>query len=104
MAPFRALAQLTFESWKNKDYATSATLAKLLNTFWDATGGDTSEGSKTPMDPEVYKKIDSAMDSFIGPIIAYGQDLTHARPATLPDASKIDIGYKQYVETLKMGD
>jgi hypothetical protein len=104
MAPFRALAQLTFQSWQDKDYATSATLAKLLNTFWDATAGDTTEGSKTPMSPEVYKKIDSAMDSFITPIILYGQDLTHHRPANLPDGSKIEVGYKQYLETLKLGD
>jgi hypothetical protein len=104
MAPFRDLAELSFGSWKNRDYATAATLAKLLHKFWDATGGDVGEETKTPMNPEMFKKIDSAMASFIEPIVGYGEALTHGRPPILPDEQKLELEYKNYLEVLKSGD
>jgi hypothetical protein len=104
MAPFRAMAQLTFEAFKKKDYRAAATLAKLLEVFWDATKGDASEQKSGRMSDELFSKIDGAMDAFVNPIAGYGRGLTHNQPVAVPDAVNVETAYKEYLSTLKLGD
>jgi hypothetical protein len=106
MAPFRALAQLTLEACERKDYHTAATLAKILEVFSDSTGGviEGPPNQKTPMNMEIFRKIDRAMDAFIEPVIEYGRALARHQPATPPDTDKVEEGYKAFLEALKSGD
>jgi hypothetical protein len=96
MGPYRALAQLTYAASQKGDYASAATLAKILERTWDKAedyGGDTAL-SKT--NHALFEQIDKAMDQFISMFLEH--------PASAPDAAKLKTAYTLYLEKLKLAD
>jgi hypothetical protein len=96
MGPYRALAQLAYAASQKGDYASAATLAKILERTWDKAedyGGDTAL-SKT--NHALFEQIDKAMDQFISMFLEH--------PASAPDAAKLKTAYTLYLEKLKLAD
>src|ERR1700757_3355742 len=65
MGPYRALAQIAYAASQKGDFATAATLAKILERTWDKGedyGGDMAL-SKT--NHALFEDADKAMDQFI---------------------------------------
>jgi hypothetical protein len=96
MGPYRALAQLAYAASQKGDYASAATLAKILERTWDKAedyGGDTAL-SKT--NHALFEQIDKAMDQFISMFLEH--------PASAPDAAKLKAAYTLYLEKLKRAD
>jgi hypothetical protein len=96
MWPYKALAQLSYEAFEKGENAKAAELAHVLERVWDKSedyGGETAL-SKTNAD--LFKKIDSAMDEFINPIMDYAKKA--------PDKAKVKAAYNGYLEKLKLAD
>jgi hypothetical protein len=96
MGPYRALAQLAYAASQKGDYASAATLAKILERTWDKAedyGGDTAL-SKT--NHALFDQIDKAMDQFISVFLDH--------PTSAPDAVKLKTAYTLYLEKLKLAD
>jgi hypothetical protein len=96
MGPYRALAQLAYAASQKGDYASAATLAKILERTWDKAedyGGDTAL-SKT--NHALFDQIDKAMDQFISVFLDH--------PTSAPDAAKLKTAYTLYLEKLKLAD
>ncbi|HXJ12112.1 MAG TPA: hypothetical protein VNH19_07555 [Candidatus Limnocylindrales bacterium] len=96
MGPYRALATLAFNSSQKGDYATAATLAKILERTWDKSedyGGDTAL-SKT--NKKLFDEVDKAMDQFVSLLVE------HATAA--PEAARLRAAYTNYLEKLKSAD
>src|SRR5580700_4856160 len=93
MGPYRALAQVAYAASQKGDYATAATLAKVLERTWDKGedyGGDMAL-SKT--NHALFEEIDKAMDQFI-------TLLQHASP----ERNAVQSTYNTYLEKLKLAD
>jgi hypothetical protein len=90
MSVYRALAQLTFQSFKKGDSAVVATLARILERTWDVEQGELRKN------PDVWGQIDSAMDGFIKPLMGYAKNA--------PDPSSVEMAYKTFLEKLKQAD
>src|SRR5437016_11645874 len=67
---YRALAQLTFRSFREGDAETAATLGRILDRTWDQIEESGERGLKKS-DPKLFERIDEAMDAFIKPVIHY---------------------------------
>jgi hypothetical protein len=96
MGPYRALAHLAYASFQKGDNATAAELAQILERVWDKSedyGGETAL-SKTK--PDLFKKIDQAMDDFITPLTDYAKNP--------PDPARMKAAYTSYLEKLKLAD
>jgi hypothetical protein len=96
MGPYRALAQLAYTASQKGDYASAATIAKILERTWDKAedyGGDTAL-SKT--NHALFEQIDKAMDQFITIFLDH--------PSSAPDTAKLKAAYTQYLEKLKLAD
>lgn len=96
MGPYRALAQLALASSQKGDNVTAAQLARILERTWDKAedyGGDTAL-SKT--NHALFEEIDKAMDQFITPLVEH--------TTSAPDASKVKVAFKAYMEKLKLAD
>jgi hypothetical protein len=96
MGPYRALAQLAFAAEQKADYATAATLAKVLERTWDKGedyGGDTAL-SKT--NRTRFEEIDKAMDVYITLLLDH--------PTSAADPAKLKAAYNAYLEKLKLAD
>ncbi len=96
MGAYRALAQLSFETFKGGDRVLAAKLARILERTWDQ--GEEGSGNKAleTTNPNLFQQIDQAMDLFIKPIIAYDK--------TTPDPAKVEAAYAEYVRKLELGD
>jgi len=89
---YRALAQLTFESFKKGDMATAATLGRILDRTWDQIEENGAQGlNKT--NAKLFEEIDEAMDAYIKPIIHYEKKA--------PDPAQVESAYEAYLEKLK---
>jgi hypothetical protein len=96
MGAYRALAQLAYAAWQKGDYATAATLAKVLERTWDKGedyGGDTAL-SKT--NHARFEEIDKAMDQFLSLLIE--------RTTPPVDPARLKAAYNSYLEKLKLAD
>jgi hypothetical protein len=96
MGPYRALAQLAYAASQKGDYATAATLAKVLERAWDKGedyGGDTAL-SKT--NHARFEEIDKAMDQLLSLLIE--------RTTPPVDPARLKVAYNSYLEKLKLAD
>jgi hypothetical protein len=96
MGPYRALAQLAYTASQKGDYATAATLAKVLERTWDKGedyGGDTAL-SKT--NHARFEEIDKAMDQFLNMLVE--------RTTPAVDPARLRTAYNSYLEKLKLAD
>jgi hypothetical protein len=96
MGPYRALAQLAYAAVQKGDYATAATLAKILERTWDKAedyGGDTAL-SKT--NHARFEDADKGMDQFINLLLEH--------QTSAPDPAKLKAAYLSYLEKLKLAD
>jgi len=95
MGVYRALAELIFQSFKNGDTETSATLGRTLERTWDQIEENRKQGlSKS--NPKVFREIDVVMDAFIKPVIEYDQKT--------PDPASVESAYATYLDKLKAAD
>jgi hypothetical protein len=67
MGSYRALAQLSFQAFGKGDLATAGQLARILERTWDRGEEHGGEKSLGKTDPELFRQIDYAMDTFIAP-------------------------------------
>ncbi|SRR5258708_10371388 len=83
---YKTLADETWTAFKAGDLATAKKKAKELEKAWDST-------SKTELakKPDLWKEIDTALDSFIDPILKEEK----------PDAAKVEAAYKDFLAKLK---
>jgi hypothetical protein len=96
MGAYRALAQLSFETFKGGDKALAAKLARILERTWDRSEEGSGNNTLHTINPTLFQQIDQAMDLFIKPIIAYEK--------TTPDPAKVAAAYDEYIRKLKLGD
>jgi hypothetical protein len=96
MGPYRALAQVAYAASQKGEYATAATLAKVLERTWDKGedyGGDMAL-SKT--NHALFEEIDKAMDQFVTLLIDH--------PTSAADPARVKAAYTAYLEKLKQAD
>ena len=96
MGAYRALAQVAYAASQKGDYATAATLAKVLERTWDKGedyGGDMAL-SKT--NHALFEEIDKAMDQFVILLIDH--------PTSAADPARVKTAYNSYLEKLKQAD
>jgi hypothetical protein len=96
MGPYRALAQVAYAVSQKGEYATAATLAKVLERTWDKGedyGGDMAL-SKT--NHALFEEIDKAMDQFV--------TLLTDHPTSPADPARLKAAYNGYLEKLKLAD
>jgi hypothetical protein len=91
MGSYRALAELSYQAFHKGDNSTAAVLARILERTWDKGEGDLRKSS-----PDTWSQIDSSMDGFIKPIMAYA--------STAPDPTKVEAAYNTFLEKLKQAD
>ena len=96
MGPYRALAQLAYAMAQKSEYASAATLAKVLERTWDKGedyGGDMAL-SKTKH--ALFEDIDKAMDQFVSLLIDH--------PTSPVDPARLKAAYNGYLDKLKLAD
>ena len=96
MGPYRALAQVAYAASQKGEYATAATLAKVLERTWDKAedyGGDMAL-SKT--NHALFEDIDKAMDQFVSLLMDH--------PTSAADPARVKTAYNAYLEKLKQAD
>lgn len=86
--PYKALAQLAYDAFKNGDLPDASIHARLLEIVWDHGEKDFEKKS-----PDGFQKIDNSMDAFIKPIIGYAQKT--------PNSGAVNAAYTAYLESLK---
>jgi hypothetical protein len=91
MGSYRALAELSYQAFEKGDNAMAAVLARILERTWDKGEGDLRKSS-----PDTWSQIDSSMDGFIKPVMAYG--------SAAPDPRKVEAAYTTFLEKLKQAD
>jgi len=91
MGSYRALAELSYQAFQKGDSPTAAVLARILERTWDK-----GEGDLRKISPDTWSQIDSSMDGFIKPVMAYA--------STAPDPRKVEAAYKTFLEKLKQAD
>jgi hypothetical protein len=96
MGAYRALAQLSYQAFKNGDNATAAELARVLERTWDGAEGGGGDHSLGKTNKDAFDRIDKAMDVFIKPIIRY--------QAKAPDPAAVEGAYHDYLDKLKQGE
>jgi hypothetical protein len=95
MGAYQALAELSYRAFEQRDIEQAAELSRILELTWDRGEGQ-GEQSLSKTRPEVFRKIDAAMDGFIKPILRYSTQS--------PDAAAVKRAYEQYLSTLRLGD
>jgi len=68
MGSYRALAQLAYRAYEQKDDKTAAILRGFLERVWNRGEGDLGETA-----PDTWSKIDRSMDGFIKPLTGFAQ-------------------------------
>jgi hypothetical protein len=91
MGIYRALAQVSLATYERGDVASAAKAARAIELVWDTSEGDLKKAS-----PALYEEIDSAMDSFIKPLINANKKA--------PDSKALKVAYEGYLEKLKKAD
>ncbi len=90
MGAYRALAQVAYAASQKGDYATAATLAKVLERTWDK--GEDYGGTNHAL----FGEIDKAMDQFVTLLIDH--------PTSAADPARVKTAYNSYLEKLKQAD
>src|SRR5258708_28598192 len=94
MGAYRALAQLSFQSFQKGDNATAAELARVLERTWDqGEWHNSGDGSFCKANRSVCQPIDQALDVFINPIMNYSKKA--------PDLAAVQAAYNDFLEKLK---
>jgi hypothetical protein len=96
MGPYRALAQVAYATSQKGQYATAATLAKVLERTWDKGedyGGDMAL-SKT--NHALFEDIDKAINQFVTLLVDH--------PTSAADPVRVKAAYHAYLEKLKQAD
>jgi hypothetical protein len=88
MGSYRALAQLAYRAYEQKDDKTAAILGRVLEKVWDRGEGELRKSS-----PEVWGKIDQSMDGFIKPLTGFAS-------AGRADEAKERAAYQTYLDSL----
>lgn len=96
MGTYHALADLIYRAFQNKDYATAATLARILERTWDKGESSRCSDGLVQTDFIAREEIDLEMDRFIGPIKK--PDAAKAEPTAVKKA------YETYIERLQIAD
>lgn len=96
MGAYRALAELSFQAFQKGDSAAAAKLARILERTWDKGEEGGGERSLAKINNDLFEQIDSAMDAFIKPLIAYEK--------SVPDPAKVEAAYTSFLEKLKQAD
>jgi hypothetical protein len=96
MGAYRALAELCFQAFQKGDTAAAAKLARILERTWDKGEEGGGKTSLTVTNAELFEQIDSAMDAFIKPLIAYEK--------SAPDPVKVAAAYSAFLEKLQLAD
>lgn len=92
MGGYRALAQLAYRAYEQKDDKTAAVLGRVLERVWDRGEGELRKSS-----PDVWGKIDQSMDGFIKPLTGFA---TTGRA----EEAKERAAYQAYLESLGAAD
>lgn len=93
---YRALADLSYQAFQRGDYTTAAKIARSLERTWDKGEEDGGENAVYRVDPELFRKIDKALDAFIQPLIEYS--------TKIPAASNVQTSYETFVNSLRQAD
>jgi hypothetical protein len=96
MGAYRALAQLSFQSFIKGDVAMAAELARILERTWDAAEEGGGPSSLAMKNKDLFEQLDQSMDNFIKPVMHYA--------AKAPDAIAVKAAYDDFLEKLKQGD
>jgi hypothetical protein len=83
--PYKKLADDAYKAFTAGDRATAAKKARELEKAWDTTGK-----SELSSNPDLWEKIDQAMDAFIKPVIKEKS----------PDAAKVKAAYDEFISNL----
>lgn len=90
MGAYQALAEMSYRAFQRGDIATSAELARILETTWDR--GESEERTAGKPNADLYNQIDKAMDGFIGPILQYNP--------VRPEKTEADTAYRDLLAVL----
>jgi len=85
MAPYRVLADEALKVFKAGDLAGAKKKAKELEKAWD-----TNSKADLAKKPELWKEIDTALDTFIDPLMK----------EAAPDAAKVQAAHKEFLAKL----
>ena len=96
MGAYRALAQHAYIEFQKGDVAAAAQLARSLERVWDKAEDYGGDMALKKTHPDLFEKIDKAMDDFVLPLEQY--------KAKSPDASKVKAAFNAYLEKLKLAD
>lgn len=96
MGPYRALARLAYTSFEKGDNATASEIAQILERVWDKSEDYGGETALSKTNPDLFKRIDKAMDDFITPLMDYAK--------TPPDGGRMKAAYNAYIEKLRLAD
>jgi hypothetical protein len=92
MGSYRALAQLAYRAYEQKDDKTAAILGRVLERVWDRGEGELRKSS-----PDVWGKIDQSMDGFIKPLTGFAS-------AGRADEAKERAAYQAYLDSLSVAE
>jgi hypothetical protein len=97
MGAYRALAQLSFQTFQKGDNTTAAELARILERTWDqGEWKNSGDGSFCKGNRAVCQPIDRALDEFIRPVMNYMQKA--------PDPAIVRTAYSDFLDKLKQAD
>lgn len=86
LGTYKTLADETWAAFKAGDPATAKKKAKELEKAWDTTSK-----AELAKKQDLWKEIDTALDSFIDPILKEDK----------PDAAKVESAYQDFLAKLK---
>lgn len=99
MGTYRALAELSYESFKKRDVANANKIGTILLWIWNKDekdeGGRCQKSLRTT-NPSLFEQIDTAMNTFL--------DSVGTQPTKAPDLAAVQVAYDGYLEKLKLGD
>jgi hypothetical protein len=96
MGAYRALAQLSFQAFQNRDNVRAAELARILERTWDAAEEGACDRALVKTNKSLFEEIDKAMDVFIKPVMNYR--------AQAPNPAVVQAGYQVFVDKLAEGE
>jgi hypothetical protein len=92
MGIYRALAQLAYQAYVNKDDHTAAVLGRILERCWDKGEADLRKSA-----PDRWSAIDQSMDGFIKPLTGFSRN-------GRGDERKERAAYEAYLKALADAD
>jgi hypothetical protein len=96
---YRALAELSYESFKKGETANANKIGTILLWTWNKDEKDDVASCRKSLrtsNPTLFEKIDAAMNTFL--------DSVGSQPAAAPDFGAVRAAYDGYLEKLQLGD